>query len=297
MTRYRINRVMLIPLLLGLLFTASCGSLATLTEPMPPQAQSYDLPKELDATAVIHAVERSFAEVLLTAPRTVEGAVPSPLPVRPHHFAVNARTISLDRLGNVLIPTVACPQHLAVISAWPMHLDGFGNVRQYTACIQPYAEGYRVTIIVSAPRIDDPLQRETKEDIDFARIGKIVKTLQSEISLVKNPVASRVAPGVSPATGGVAFPKPETLSEHRAPALRPQHASALPLVCLAPKGGHAANLQSHPGGGRVVGTVVAGSILAVAEPLDTAYFKVETERGAAGWVSRSEVTRLSCPIG
>jgi hypothetical protein len=87
------------------------------------------------------------------------------------------------------------------------------------------------------------------------------------------------------------------LWEPTSPALHPQRAlAALPLVCLAPKD-HAAILQSQPGGGKVVGTVKLGSILAVAEPLDTSYFKVESERGPAGWISLSEVERLPCPVG
>jgi hypothetical protein len=213
---------------------------------------------------------------------------------------VESRTIHLDHLGSVHIPSVTCPQHLAVISAWPAHPDDIGHVHHYSACIQPYAEGYRVTIIVSTPRRQHSFQSKSREEDDFAPASPIAQALLSEIGQTRGHAEPEVEPAVSHATGRFGFLAHEEnalLREHRSATLRPLEArTALPLVCLAPKD-HAATLQSQPGGGRVVGTVEMGSVLAVAEPLDTSYFKVETERGSAGWVSRSEVTRLPCPVG
>ncbi len=293
------HQVASITLLLGLsLIAASCTSLAAFSDPMQV-SQSYDLPNDLDPNAVIHVVERSFAQVLLAAPRIVEGAMPSPLPARPLRFTLNARTTYLDHLGSVLIPSVTCPQHLAVISAWPAHSDDIGTVHHYTACIQPYAEGYRVTIIVSTPRVQHPLRSEPKGEY-FAPVSHIAQALFEEITLTRVPSLPVSPSHIAHASGGVASLEKEDTAlvrERSSPAFRPQRAlAALPLVCLAPKD-HAAILQSQPGGGKVVGTVEVGSILAVAEPLDTSYFKVESERGPAGWVSGSEVTRLPCPVG
>jgi hypothetical protein len=40
-----------------------------------------------------------------------------------------------------------------------------------------------------------------------------------------------------------------------------------------------------------------GSLMAVVEPVDDAYFHVKTTEGLAGWINRSDVRRLPCPIG
>ena len=299
MREYRMNKVASIALLLGFTFVAtSCMSLVKASAPTQT-SQSYDLPKDLDANEVIHAVERSFAQALLTTPRTVEGAIPTPLPARPLRFTLHSRAAYLDHLGSVLIPSVTCPQHLAVISAWPENPDGRKDFHHYTACIQPYAEGYRVTIISSTPYALHPFQSEPSGE-DEAPVSHIAQVLLTEISLMRDHGASGQEPLASHTTERELFQahrENALLPEHHSAALRPQHApAALPLVCLAPKD-HAAMLQSQPGGGRVLGTVEMGSVLAVAEPLDTSYFKVETERGSAGWISRSEVTRLPCPVG
>ena len=295
-------KVASIALLLGsTLVATSCMSLAKVSVPTQ-LSRSYDLPKDLDASEVIHAVERSLAQTLATAPRTVEGAIPSPLPTRPPRFTLNSRAAYLDHLGSVLIPSVTCPQHLAVISAWPENTDSRRNLHHYTACIQPYAEGYRVTIISTAPYAQDPLRSEPNGEDNEAPVSRIAKVLLAEISLLQDHAGLTQEPAVSHAHVAArdmsrAHHENGLLPEHHAAALRPlQAAAALPLVCLAPKD-HAAMLQSQPGGGRVLGTVEMGSVLAVAEPLDTSYFKVETERGSAGWISRSEVTRLPCPVG
>jgi hypothetical protein len=300
MTGYQIYRVASIVLLLALpLVATSCLSLAGGDAPTHV-SHFYDVPKDLDANAVIQAVEHSFTQALSTAPRIVEGAVPNPLPDRPLPFTLNSRTASLDHLGSVLIPSVTCPQHLATISAWPANPDSLGRVYHYTACIQPYAEGYRVTIIVSIPYVQHPFLSESTRKEDDTPVSRIAKVLLTEISLVQGHVASTIEPAISHAPGQDAVQTHQEhalLSERHSAAVRPLHApAAMPLVCLAPKN-HAATLQSQPGGGRVIGTVEMGSVMAVAEPLDTSYFKVETERGSAGWISRSEVTRLPCPVG
>ena len=300
MRGYRMYKVASIALLLAsTLVATSCMSLEKVSAPMQ-LSRSYDLPKDLDASEVIHAVERSFAQALVTAPRTVEGAIPSPLPTRPLHFTLNARAAYLDHLGSVLIPSVTCPQHLAVISAWPENPNSRRNLHHYTACIQPYAEGYRITIISSAPYAE--YRSEPSGEDDEGPVSRIATVLLTEISLLQDHAGFAKEPAVSHAHAAErdmvrAHHDNGLLPEHHAAALRPLHApAALPLVCLAPKD-HAAMLQSQPGGGRVLGTVEMGSVLAVAEPLDTSYFKVQTEHGSAGWISRSEVTRLPCPVG
>ena len=300
MRGYRMYKAASVALLLGFTLVAtSCMSLAKVGAPAHT-SQSYDLPKDLDANEVIHAVERSFAHALLAAPRTVEGAIPSPLPARPVKFTVNARAAYLDHLGTVVIPSVTCPQHLAVVSGWPENPDSDQTFHHYTACIQPYAEGYRVTLISSTPYAEHPFRVEASGEDDEAPVAHIANMLLTEISLLRDHRASGEEPTASRAITG------DTFQAHHENALRPeQHttelrplhaAAALPLVCLAPKD-HAAMLQSQRGGGRVLGTVQMGSVVAVAEPVDTSYFKVETERGSAGWISRSDVTRLPCPVG
>jgi hypothetical protein len=73
-------------------------------------------------------------------------------------------------------------------------------------------------------------------------------------------------------------------------------ASASPLVCLAASK-TSAPIRSERGGGRIVGELEPGSVVAVMEPADPSYFWVHTEEQHTGWVDHVDVKRLRCPVG
>ena len=72
--------------------------------------------------------------------------------------------------------------------------------------------------------------------------------------------------------------------------------AALPLVCLAASKA-SAPIRSERGGGRIVGELEPGSVVAVMEPADPSYFWVHTEEQQTGWVDHVDVKRLRCPVG
>jgi hypothetical protein len=267
--------------------------------------QSYDLPASLEANKVIEAVEHSFTRVLSRPPRMTEGSVSSPLPAAAPDFVVEERSVHLDRLGIVNIPTVVCPHSLAL-------LHGFGQTLQkslpfrYTGCVQFYAGGYRVHFVASAmvANSSEEGQEAEMEDMlwhlggDFGRQftqARMVASSREEIS----------AAGEEPAQtdsihGRVSVEKHEmtavpSTGEDAGVQNERTAAAALPLVCLAPRA--SAPIRSQRGAGKIVGMLEPGSVVAVMEPADPSYFWVNTQERHTGWVNQNDVKRLRCPVG
>ena len=316
MTPVRMFRHVILTLSIGL-FVIGCASFSG-PAPRAVVVQSYDLPGSLEATAVIRAVERAFTEAFLKPPRIVEGSVRSPLPAMPARVTVSHRLVRLDRLGVVGIPEVDCPGSMATVHALASERDDTAGLRRYSGCIQLSAGGYRVSLVAGSVVVD------SQDDVAGSRgsapksvpdlLSRVAQALREQISDTR-PVAETRAPEsdrpvelTSPPT---TFPGPEPSTgeriaslaspPERAAALHPASreedvVSTLPLVCLAPRQGPAP-VRSARGEGPVITVLDSGALITVAEPVDAAYFRVETEGGAAGWVRRADVRRLPCPIG
>ncbi|MDF0644768.1 MAG: hypothetical protein P0111_12095 [Nitrospira sp.] len=292
------------------LFVTGCASTPG-TTPRAVLSQSYDLPATLEANAVIRAVERAFARTLAKSPRIAEGSVPSPLPAKPAPFTIENRQVRLDRLGVVNVPQVNCPESMAVVHALATEAGGSSGLGKYTACIQLYAEGYRIALIAAGMGLErhdrydgvvGPMESEPKSGAALLlRLAQALREQISEVRPVDEPRASESTGRADrkPATGeqvaSLALPverSAATSSVHR----EEDAVSTLPLVCLAPRH-EAAPVRSARGDGHVITMFDAGSVMAVAEPVDAAYFRVETEAGLAGWVNHADVRRLPCPVG
>ncbi len=297
------------------LFTTGCVSISETASPV--RFQSYDLPGTLESNAVIRTVERAFARTLSTPPRIIEGSVPSLLPAMPAHFTVEDRRVELERLGMVSIPEVVCPESLAIVQALVADMSESSGPHRYIGCIQVYAGGYRVSVVDSrmvvhgSDTVRGALEPEPKSGHDLlTRIAQALREQISEARLVADSHAQESAMPVwrtdaksstdyESSTGvqvaSLASPPERSAATHAGYQER-NVVSTLPLVCLAPRH-ESASVRTDPGGGVVVMVLDSGSMTAVAEPVDAAYFRVETEDGMVGWVNNSDVRRLPCPIG
>jgi hypothetical protein len=285
----------------------SCASVVNVSVSGHPTvvSQSYELPATLESNRVIEAAERSFTRILSGPPRTTEGSVPSPLPATAPSFAIEERHVELDRLGIVTIPTVVCPDSLAV-------LHGFGQTIQrslpfrYAGCIQFYAGGYRVHFVASAMLPSTSAEEQAREMTDV--IQRLGGHFTEQVAEARIAVVTRTAVAGAPdgatqtaSLNGVAATRRNVTgmgSDVDAPDGRRSSvaASAPPLVCLAASK-TSAPIRSERGGGRIVGELEPGSVVAVMEPADPSYFWVQTEEQHTGWVNHNDVKRLRCPVG
>src|SRR5512143_2631176 len=284
----------------------------------PVVFQSYDLPDTFNVNTVIQAVELAFAHTLATTPWIVEGSVLSPLPARPVPFTVEERRVHLERLGVVTIHEVGCPGSLASVHAWVAERSESSAPHRYTGCIQLYAGAYRVQLIDSRlvlnsshslpgsaesglkphPNLLPRVAQAFLEQVPEAR--EVTNSQVGESLSSDRQTHEKVSTGPAP-SAGERVPSSPALSEKSAgnsfARERGQDiVTTSPLVCLAPRY-EAAAVRTQHGEGQVIQVLERGSLTAVPESLDAAYFRVKTTEGLAGWVNRSDVRRLPCPIG
>jgi hypothetical protein len=305
----------IVPALSLSLFVAGCASFSG-TAPRTVVSQSYDLPGTLDANAVIRAVERAFVRTLAKPPRIIEGSVPSPLPAMPAPFTVEDRQVHLDRLGMVSLPEVICPESMAVVQALVADMSESSGPHSYTGCIQLYAGGYRVSVVdsrlvvgsseagggatASGPRSEHGrltrIAQALREEVLEARLVADTRAQEAATPVWRIDATSFTDHESSTRARIASFGSPPERSAAIHEADREDAVSTLPLVCLAPRH-ESAPVRAARGEGRVITVLSRGSIVAVAEPVDAAYFRVETEGGTVGWVNHADVRRLTCPIG
>lgn len=316
--RFRPARDRIALVLLGLL-VAGC---APLTEPRATGvvSYSYELPETLEPHQVIHAVEVALARTLEIPLKTIEGSVQSPLPIAPSDFKVETRRVRLDQLGVVFIPHIECPGNMAMISSYTANPSARLGLQAYAGCMYQYAGGYHVRIVAMETGSDDT--------VELIPQGIASNTLTEHISLVAKkfvelvPSARLVRASTLPPSGvtvqhpdGGPATKHVTTSEEslrhsqsveadakQESPRQPSHTeeqespAPFPLLCVGPAGESLA-VQSQPEGGTVLKVLGSGSLLTIEEPVDSAYFRVRVEGGQTGWIRRSDVRRLLCPIG
>ncbi len=304
-------------LILSALLTSGCVFIPA-TVGSPVEFQSYDLPDRLDPNTVIRAVELAFVQTLATTPRIIEGSVLSPLPTRPNPFTVEDRRVHLERLGMVTIREVGCPGNLAIMHAWVTDHSESQGLRRYTACIQLYAGAYRVQFIVSrmVSKSSDGLTGAAETGLKSlpSLLPRVAQAFIAHIKMareVTNTLATESFPSDWQADEQASVAPPPSVGE-RVPSAVPLSETSggtsvarrsdqdvvttSPLVCLAPRY-EAAAVRTLHGRGTVIKVLEQGSLMAVDESVDAAYFRVMTTEGLAGWVNRSDVRRLPCPIG
>lgn len=274
------------------------------TDILPATSKAYDLPSNVDPTVITRVLEDSFLRVLKAPPTVTEGAMPTSIPLAPSGFLVEHKVLTLDRLGAVRFPHVVCPHSLAMIEG--LH-GGSPTVYRYSACLQPYRDGYRVYLVETRATLshDGPTPSPSVSDSDLL-------THLADSVIEGLPLAS----AASAFHGAAATESEKELREVRtvardsidsarqAPALgtlqshetEPKVEAISPLVCLGLERNEVV-VRASPGEGRVIGTLTAELALGENTPLDGTYVRIRTEQGLAGWARRSELHWSSCPIG
>ncbi|MGH7255390.1 MAG: hypothetical protein ACREI3_06395 [Nitrospirales bacterium] len=294
---------------LGLCLSACASLPADRPSDVPVQFESYDLPQSHSPNAVIGAVEEAFRAVLGAPVRLTEGGVPALVPNEPAGFLVETREVVLEGLGQVWIPRVVCPDGMAILHAFDQEQAGDQFVpSRVTACIQAHTGGYRIHVIRSplvpgaGPSLAEPSLVPLGEDANplsrirlalFDQVGDLEPVGEdkgTEIASSQDMVSGQERlEAKRPGSAKGAFGPGTSAAGDRAPL------SVTPLVCLTPVRDKAL-VRSVPGGGRVLSEILPGTVLAVEEPLESGYVRVAPVGKPVGWVSRTEVKRLPCPV-
>lgn len=303
---------------LGLCLSACASLPADRPSNVPIQFESYDIPQSHSPNAVIGAVEEAFRAVLGAPVRLTEGSVPALVPNEPAGFLVETQEVVLEGLGQVWIPRVVCPDGMATLHAFDHEQAGGSHVTsRVTACIQAHTGGYRIHVIRSplvpgaGPSLAEPSPMPLGEDANpLSRIRLVLLDQVGDLELVggekerdfvwassSTEIASSQDMVSGPKRSEANLPGPATGASGPGTSATRDRApfSVTPLVCLTPVRDKAL-VRSVPGGGHVLSEILPGTVLAVEEPLESGYVLVAPVGGPVGWVSRSEVKRLPCPV-
>ena len=299
------------------LLSGGCAAISVSGE-SPVVVQSYDLPDSLEVNTVIHAVELAFNHTLGTTPWIVEGSVPSPLPSRPAPFTVGERRVHFERLGVATIHEVGCPGSLASVHSWKPDRSQSSTLHRYTGCIQLYAGAYRVQLIDSRlilkrshgltesaetrpksypnllPRLAQAFIEQVTEarEVTSSDTGELFashRQIHEKTIMVPDPSDRELAPFVP------MLPENSEAGSSMGNLVL-DAVTTFPLVCLAPRH-ETAVVRKQIGAGQVIQVLEKGSLTVGAESVESAHFHVKTAEGLEGWVNRSDVRRLPCPIG
>ena len=283
---------------------ASCASITEVSKSGHDSSvvfQTYDLPATLESNAVIEAAERSLTRALSSPPRMTEGSVSSPLPSTAPSFSIEERRVELDRLGIVTIPTVVCPHSLALLQGFAQTIQRSRPFR-YTGCIQFYAGGYRIHFVANAMLPGLPGEDQKREMTDV--LERLGRDFAGQFAETGSADASRISFSTPPyAAVRTASVDGRSIPSHRSTGAgaavvhsKDSGVVASPMVCLAASRAPAP-IRSERGGGRIVGELELGSVVAAMEPADPSYFWVQTQEQHTGWVDHIDVKRLRCPVG
>lgn len=294
-------------LLLG--FAGLAVGCAPLTAParsnvLPATSKAYDVPGDVDPSVITRVLGDSFLRVLKAPPTVIEGAMPLQMPLAPSSVHVEHKVLTLDHLGTVRLPHVVCPHALVRVEG----IQGdFQAVYRYTACLQPFRDGYRVHLVETPVALtrDDPTPSRSISASDVLmhladRVSnglpqaKVASALQGAATVESEEVHREVRATTKDSIDSARQPPP--LGTVQFPETEPEIWAVSPLVCLGLKR-HEVAVRATPGEGRVIGTLTSELALGENTPLDGAYIRIRTDQGLAGWVEKNDLRWSACPIG
>lgn len=294
-------------LLLG--FAGLVVGCAPLTAPatsnvLPATSKAFDVPGDVDPSVIMRVLGDSFLHVLKAPPTVLEGAMPRQMPLVPSSFFVEHKVLTLDHLGTVRFPHVVCPRALVRIEG--IH-DTLQAVSRYTACLQPFRDGYRVHLVETPAALhqDDPTPSLSVLPSDVLmhladRVSnglpqaKVASALQGATAVESEEVYQEVLTRTQDSVDSARqTPSLGTVQSHEA---EPEIGAISPLVCLGLERKEVV-VRATPGDGRVIGTLTSELALGENTPLDGVYIRVRTDQGLAGWVEKRDLHWSSCPIG
>ncbi|MDP1767259.1 MAG: hypothetical protein Q8L74_00495 [Nitrospirota bacterium] len=286
----------LIAMLLGFVVLPGCAmtshsrSMSTVTA-----ALSYEMPTKGDIQTIVNLLEKSSRHVLGKPVTPDERTVPPLTADASSPVILQEQVLSLEGLGETVIPSIICPRALA-----SMHtlIPGTAGLRLVASCIVASDTVTRIylTDVTTGEPAQATLSHESETTSFISRIGEALRDGLEDL----RPVSAPSIP-----IHRVAYHSPDTKthngerSDPTGEAARADSpnmvAHALPNLCFTPKTKGIA-VRGHMGSSEVIGRLDSELIVQEDDPGRNAFLHVMTQDGQPGWVKRGDVRWASCPI-
>ena len=258
---------------------------------------SYELPLNVDVKSVVDLLEASSARAL-KGPVTVDEGVGSFLSADAiPSVTLLEKITALEGLGNVAIPLISCPRALTTMHKLIAIENG---LRLVGGCVTIGAGATRIDLLdVTTGHTAWPTHstgsHQPAESSAISRIGAAFVDRFPEIRPISTPdipirtvnrasTAETVAPNIS-------HMMPATTSGNIPTAA----AKTAALVCYAPNA-KGISVRDNPHSDTVVGTLDLDLIVQEEGPSTYLFLHITTREGRAGWVKRTDVRWIPCPI-
>ena len=259
---------------------------------------SYEIPASVDVKTVVDVLEESSMKTLRKPATVDETALPYISADAMSPVILQEKVTSLERLGEVVIPSIICPGALASMHAF---IPYKGGLRLVASCV---VVGNSVTRVY----LTDATTGEPRGLAGSNPSHKAVE--QSSIALIGGALTEQL-PGIRPVPAPDVLIRRTSASVLEANATIPEGSSrtegetadsnhgitahAMPLVCFAPKANGIA-VSDNPGSNLVVGRLGKELIVQDENPSRNSFLQITTREGLRGWVKRSDVRWTPCPI-
>jgi hypothetical protein len=259
---------------------------------------SYEVPATVDLKQVMDIVEQSTARVLGGPVTVTEGTMPSVLPLVASPATVERRRRVLEGLGVVVIPHVYCPGSIATVETL---MAGDSGLRIVAACISPTRTVTVIQLVEATADEERTLtpaatSSEPPKSSAISSVGHLLLERLSGGHSIGNPAAVTEVIGFLSESHLVAEEEGTTRSRHSKVQGAGSGSTPVPLVCFAPRT-RSISVQIDPDSSMAADTLDTELIVDVESPINTGYVHVETREGVAGWVKRSDLRWMPCPIG
>lgn len=259
---------------------------------------SMEVPATVDLKQVMDIVEQSTARVLGGPVTVTEGTMPSVLSLVASPATVERRRRVLEGFGVVVIPHVYCPGSIATVETL---MAGDSGLRIVAACISPTRTATVIQLVEATADEERTLiplaaSSEPPKSSAILSVGHLLLERLSGGHSIGNPAAVTEVSGFLPESHLVAEEEGTARSRHSNVQGAGAGSTAVPLVCFAPRI-QSISVRTASGSSIAVDTLNTELIVGVESPINTGYVHVETHEGVAGWVKRSDLRWMPCPIG
>ena len=288
--RHRMLVVMALLLLPGCAITAPSSGRSTIIASL-----SYELPLYADVKSVVDFLEASSARAL-KEPVTVEAEADSFRSEDAiHPVILIEKMTTLDGLGEVAIPSISCPRALTTIHKLIAIEKG---LRLVAGCVTVGASATRIDLLdVTTGHTSWPKHSTSSYDAQtsspISRIGASFVDRFPAIRLISTPdiPIRRVNRGLDTETVTPTISMTATTSDH----MTTVGGNTAALVCYAPIT-NGVSVRDNPDSDTVVGTLGLELIVHEEDPSTYVFLHITTREGRAGWVKRTDVRWIPCPI-
>ena len=279
-------------LLPGCAITASSPGRSTIIASL-----SYELPLHADVKSVVDVLEASSARAL-KEPVTVDAGVGSFVSGDAIDSVILLEKITaLEGLGEVAIPSISCPRALTTIHKLIAIEKG---LRLVAGCVTVGPSATRVDLLdVMTGHTSWPMHSTSSHDAAAAspisHIGAAFVDRFPAIRLISTPdiPIRRVNRGLDAET--VTQNIPRIMGATTSGNMTTVAAKTAALVCYAPNA-KGVSVRDNPDSDTVVGTLDSELIVQEEDPSTYLFLHITTREGRAGWVKRTDVRWIPCPI-